>query len=296
MNWIIGQRRSSAARPVRIFAVFPVILVLLLGCTSASANVSDLERLALLDLFASTNGATWANSAGWGNGIGTECAWHGVTCAADGNSVEQLDLTGNNLSGALPASIQNLTGIKQLFLGNNAITGAMPILSGMQQLQDFGIGSNLLTGSIPPINGLANLSSFIAGNNDLIGSFPEISGLTALFQFDISDNHIVGGIPSLANLPTLASFNISDNEISGTIPSLAGLNNLQSFYVSGNQLSGAAPGAPDPNALVNNESRLCPNFLFSSTSPEWDAATGSSPWYLECTDDVIFRDGFDPGI
>ncbi|HET9033076.1 MAG TPA: hypothetical protein VFN25_09235 [Dokdonella sp.] len=259
------------------------------------ATISSDERTALLDLYASTDGAHWTSSLGWGGAVGTECTWYGVICAADGNSVEVLNLAGNGLTGTLPSNLQDLSLIKQLFLGNNALTGSLPMLAGMQHLQDFAIGSNLLTGSIPPIDSLANLSSFVVGNNDLDGSFPEISGLTALFEFDLSDNHITGGIPSLANLPTLASFNVSDNELGGSIPSLLALNNLQSFYVSGNQLGGNMPAVPNPSALVDNQSRLCPNFLLPSTSPEWDAATGTSPWYQDCSNDIIFRDGFDPG-
>ncbi len=283
----------SAARPFRIAISLPLFVMLLFAGQNALANISASERTALLDLYASTNGSQWINSAGWGGGVGTECAWFGVTCAPDGNSVEQLSLANNQLSGPLPSNLQDLSSLTLLFLGNNAITGSIPPLAGMQELRDFAIGSNLLSGPIPPINALTHLSSFDVGNNQLNGNIPDISGLTALYLFDLSDNHIGGGIPALSNLPLLASFNVSDNQLTGHLPSLAGLTNLHSFYVSDNQLGGPAPALPSPNALTANGSRLCPNLLQPSTSPEWDAATGTTPWYLNCADDTIFRNGFD---
>ena len=289
---MVGKADTSLRRVLSNCLFF----ALLFASANAAAIISDDERIALLDLHASTNGAGWINSSGWGGAIGTECAWYGVTCAASGNSVEELSLPGNNLSGPLPSNLQDLYALKLLYLGNNALTGSIPPLAGMHDLQDFAIGSNQLTGSIPPIDSLSDLASFDAGNNFLDGGFPAISGLTMLYQFDLSDNLIAGGIPSLVNLPSLASFNVSDNQLTGSIPSLAGLSQLQSFYVSDNQLGGSMPAAPDPSALIDDASRLCPNLLLPSTSPQWDAATGSSPWYLDCTNDIIFRDGFDPSM
>ncbi len=296
MNSKHQPQRDMAAKTLGKSVSLLLLLALLFAWGQAAANVSAPERTALLDLYSSTNGAQWTNNVGWGGGIGTECAWFGVTCAADGNSVEQLSLAGNNLVGPLPSNLQDLSSLKLLYLGNNSITGSIPALAGMQDLENFAIGSNQLTGQIPPINSLSHLVSFVVGNNDLNGGFPEISGLTSLFQLDLSDNQLIGGIPSLANLANLASFNVSDNLLSGAIPALDGLNQLQSFYISDNQLSGAMPAAPDPNALINGASRLCPNFLFPSTSAQWDAATGTSPWYQDCGNDIIFRDGFDPAL
>lgn len=228
-----------------------------------------------------------------GGAAGTECAWFGVICAADGNSIEQLWLTDNNLSGPLPSSLQDLSHLDLLFLGNNLITGTIPPLAGMNELTDFGIGSNLVDGPIPEIGSLSQLALFDVGNNNLSGPLPDLAGLTRLYLFDASDNQLSGGLPALSTLSALTSFNVSDNRLSGPVPSLAGLDRLQSFYISDNQLGGLPPATPDPSALVDNGSRLCPNALIAVTSPEWDAATGTTPWYQECSDDVIFRDGFE---
>jgi hypothetical protein len=47
-------------------------------------------------------------------------------------------------------------------------------------------------------------------------------------------------------------------------------------------LTGNVPSVPSPNALVAGSSILCPNFLNHTPDPNWDAATGHSPWYTSC--------------
>jgi hypothetical protein len=91
--------------------------------------------------------------------------------------------------------------------------------------------------------------------------------------------------------------NIERNELSGPIPSsLSGLGALQVFFAGENRLSGAVPAAPG-NLIA---ARLCPNPLDTvagPNDPEWDAATGSSPWWAtpfagnQC--DEIFHDDFE---
>lgn len=270
--------------------------LLALGLLPASvlAAISASERQALLDLYASTNGDGWLNSAGWGGAPGTECAWFGVTCAADGNSVKELVLTDNRLSGTLPANLQDLANLTLLFLGNNGLSGSIPPLANITGLEDFGAGTNQLSGPIPALNSLSSLDLFDVGNNDLTGTIPDISALTSLRRFDVSDNDLTGSLPPLATNTGLTSFLAGNNRLSGPVPSLANLNALQAFFIENNRLSGPPPAVADPSALLAGQSRLCPNFLFNISAPEWDAATGSTPWHELCVDDVIFRHGFDP--
>lgn len=67
------------------------------------------QRAALRDLYLATDGPNWIESLGWMDAKGTECGWHGVTCSEDGSTVLALDLSGNGLSGELPASLAALT-------------------------------------------------------------------------------------------------------------------------------------------------------------------------------------------
>jgi len=84
-------------------------------------------------------------------------------------------------------------------------------------------------------------------------------------------------------LSGLEYFWVSGNQLTGAIPPLSGLTNLQYFDVSSNQLSGNVPAVPSPNNLAGGGSLLCPNFLNQTADAGWDAATGSTPWYLNCT-------------
>jgi hypothetical protein len=58
---------------------------------------------------------------------------------------------------------------------------------------------------------------------------------------------------------------------------------LRSLYVQNNQLTGNAPSVPSPDALAAGGSNLCPNYLNQTADPAWDAATGQTPWYTNCS-------------
>ena len=59
----------------------------------AHAAVPITERAVLLDIYTSTNGAGWINSAGWNGASGTERSWYGVGCGGSGgNSVVSIVL------------------------------------------------------------------------------------------------------------------------------------------------------------------------------------------------------------
>ncbi len=150
-----------------------------------------------------------------------------------------------------------------------------------------------MTGPIPSLAGLANLSTFAVSYNQLTGPIPSLAGLANLSNFYVFGNQLTGPIPSLAGLTNLQDFFAYDNQLTGPIPSLAGLTNLSDFQVD---LRGAMPSVPNPVALVAGTSRLCTNHLDPVPNADWDAATGETPWYQNCTllPEEIFADGFDP--
>ena len=103
-------------------AMKKVICLLFLSLTASSfAAVPALEREVLLELYHSTNGYHWKNK--W-NLAAPVATWYGVTVLED--KVVGLDLSDNNLSGALPESIGNLSSLKKINFCNNRIEGAIP--------------------------------------------------------------------------------------------------------------------------------------------------------------------------
>lgn len=216
-----------------------------------------------------------------------------------------FDVFNNQLSGSLP-SLAGLASLEFFAADSNQLSGPIPpSLSNATALRVFVVDSNGngggsgLTGSIPALSALTNLQNFSAFNNQLGGTIPSLSGLTALTNFAVNSNQLTGGIPSLAGLTALQNFVVYNNMLSGPIPSLSGLPALQIFKVDTNALSGSVPVAP--SSLLAGQSTLCPNPLSISASPNdagWDAATGITPWWgsgvggSACSD-VIFANGFE---
>lgn len=270
-------------------------IVLGLPWMGAHAAIPAPEREALLDLYDSTQGQGWVNQAGWNGAAGTECSWFGVLCDAAQANVIEIRLPSNHLVGPLPATLDQLSQLQLLFLGNNQINGSIPPLDGFGEMRYLALSSNNLSGSIPSLSALRHLISLDLGNNELADAVPDVTNLPDLQSLDLSDNRLQGDIPPLDNLPKLLSLNLSDNTLTGTVPSLAGSPQLEYVFLAGNQLTGPPPELPRPDSLIAGGSALCANYLDHVASAEWDAATGRVPWYQNCPDwaDVIFIDGFD---
>ena len=84
-------------RAVFVFAGF----LLLTGGTARAQGPVAADRAALVTLYNATAGANWTNNTNW---LSNEALseWHGVDTDATGR-VTELHLSGNELSGAIPA-------------------------------------------------------------------------------------------------------------------------------------------------------------------------------------------------
>jgi Leucine-rich repeat (LRR) protein len=187
----------------------------------------------------------------------------------------------NRLSGSLPA-LSGLSGLDNFNAANNDLSGPIPPLAGLRSLLYFLVDNNALSGEIPSLAGLTSLRAFYAYNNALSGPIPSLAGLSALEGVALENNRLTGTLPALSGLPALVYFNASNNALTGPISTLSGAANLQGLYVYGNQLSGPVP-TPAPPRLSAGRSRLCPNLLDRIDNAGWDAATGVTPWWRDCT-------------
>ena len=223
----------------------------------AQAVIPASERAVLQALYTGTAGAGWTNSTNWNGAVGSDCTWFGVSCTVGDANIEQLNLSGNNLVGSLPATLNQLTLLRNFDASSNRLTGAIPVFTGMAQLRGFTVRTNALTGSIPVFTGLGNLRFFDAGLNQLTGSIPSFAGLGQLQEFWVDSNQLTGSIPALSSTLNLILLRVQSNQLTGGIPAIT---------------SNLSPG----------DSRLCPNLLTPSISVGWDAATGSTPWSARC--------------
>ncbi|GAB5519606.1 MAG: hypothetical protein RhofKO_18570 [Rhodothermales bacterium] len=201
------------------------------------------ECSALVDFYNNTNGDDWTNYDGWMTTT-TPCSWTGVSCR-DGQ-VRGLQLVNNNLSGTLPASLGDLTGLEGLGLGTNNLTGSIPAEFGaLTSLDGLGLQQNNLSGTLPAsLGNLTALTFFDVGGNALTGGLPATFGnLTALTWLSVAFNNLSAPLPNeLGQLTNLNVLSVWDNDITGPIPeSLGNLTVLDWLYLQGNAFSGTIP-------------------------------------------------------
>ena len=126
-------------RAVFVFAGF----LLLTGGTARAQGPVAADRAALVTLYNATAGANWTNNTNW---LSNEALseWHGVDTDATGR-VTELHLSGNELSGTIPAELGSLTNLQELYLNQNELSGPLPLtLSALSQLSVLDIRSTTL--------------------------------------------------------------------------------------------------------------------------------------------------------
>ena len=213
---------------------------------AVEARAQDLasDKAALEALYNATGGANWTDNTNW---LSSEPVgdWHGVTVS--NGRVTRLDLSYNQLTGAIPASpLVNLANLEELFLNNNQLTGSIPAqLGNLASLEELNLSNNQLTGSIPAqLGNLANLRVLYLSNNQLTGAIPaELGNLTNLRGLWLHGNQLTGSIPSqVGNLANLVSLQLQDNRLTGPLPqSLTNLENLESLSFNNGTTGLCAP-------------------------------------------------------
>jgi len=109
------------------YRLFFLLLTYLFLSTHAFASVSSTERNALVALYESTNGPSWANNTNWLVGDPCENQWAGVFCDNKLIHIETIVLGENNLRGFIPRKIGNLNYLRWLYLSNNHLSGIIPV-------------------------------------------------------------------------------------------------------------------------------------------------------------------------
>ena len=184
--------------------------------------------------------------------------WNGVAMRGTGR-VGGIHLTGgsNNLgggvlAGSIPASFNTLVGLERLTLTNNDLTGAIPDLGDLDNLEWLVLGGNAFTGAIPTtLADLDDLKRLWLHRNDggFEGGIPaELGSLSNLRYLMLHGNGLTGEIPTeLGSLSNLKALYLFDNSLSGSIP--AELGNLvdakgqsaRLVYLHNNMLTGDVP-------------------------------------------------------
>ena len=243
------------------------------------------DRDALYALYNSTDGSNWTTNTNWVSDAPLN-DWYGVTTSTEGK-VTKIELEGNNLNGALPGQLGDLTDLRTLNLSfNNALSGAMPVSYTRLNLEELMLDETMVCAppdsqfrswlnAIPRIS-VGNCTDFRREYYILAEFYNSTNGLEwfndtnwlsdeplntwygittnvdgEVVNLVLQGNNLQGQIPpELEQLHNLKVLNLESNRMTGPIPpELGQLRNLEELRISANRLTRPIP--PELGQLQN---------------------------------------------
>lgn len=249
-----------------LLLVVSVLLQLLAAPASGQASGAASDAAAMQDLSAALSAAK-SPDLGWTSP--DHCTWRGVTCSTDGRRVTAIQIGKASVSGTLPASVANLTSLTRLELQLNQISGPLPPLKGMSQLQVLLLHNNLFT-SIPPdfFSGMSSLQVVSLDHNPFgRWAVPDsLADAATLVNFSANSANLTGPVPGVfagTAFPSLNHLALANNDLRGPLPAGfgSGSSSLTSLWL--NQ-GGDAPGLSGGIEVVANMTNLVTLWLHSN--------------------------------
>ncbi len=241
--------RKATIRKLRLWTILLTNILSILS-TACAATMTETEIL--VALFESTNGANWRVKDNWKSDSVGICDWHGIVCDPTTRKVIEIDLSHNNVNGAIPSSLWRLQSLQQINLRNNLITSlSLPGLLTTDPQNDPRSPLEILIVSdnhLTQVDGIGNAQRTLRQlnvNKNQIDKpvLDEVSLCSNLEIIYIAFNKIPGTVPtSLGKLTKLTEMYGFDNRLTGTIPTELGLLDLvQVLGLGNNLLSGTLP-------------------------------------------------------
>ncbi|KMZ72588.1 Receptor-like protein kinase [Zostera marina] len=138
------------------------------------------------------------------------------------SELEQLNLSDNLFTGAIPVSFSKFSSLQTLLLRSNRFEGPIPAeISELRRAIKLDLSRNTLSEVIPPVIGNCSQLAYLdLSKNNLSGPIPEaITRLGILNYLNVSWNHLNGTVPKLfAGMKSLTVVDFAFNDLSGILP------------------------------------------------------------------------------
>ncbi|PZU90631.1 MAG: hypothetical protein DI529_02580 [Chryseobacterium sp.] len=130
-----------------------------------------------------------------------------------------LNLSSNNLTEQNTSSLSNLTNLTWLSLENNQLTQIPSQIAQLQKLQTLNLGRNKISGGIPLLTGLTNLQQLFLNNNLLSGDIPsEFLNMPKLLMLNLNSNQLSGDLnDKLPEITHISNNRFNKNQLSNYI-------------------------------------------------------------------------------
>ncbi|XP_021728852.1 receptor-like kinase TMK4 [Chenopodium quinoa] len=148
--------------------------------------------------------------------------WQFPSELTDSPSLGSFYVNNANMEGPIPDVFGSFSGLQNLRLSYNNLSGSLPGSLNGSAIQNFWVNNQvggLLTGPIDVVSGMTQLAQVWLHANSFTGSIPDLSACTEIFDLQLRDNKFTGILPpSIVSLPKLENFTINNNNIQGPLP------------------------------------------------------------------------------
>uniref|UniRef100_A0A8C1F415 Erbb2 interacting protein n=1 Tax=Cyprinus carpio carpio TaxID=630221 RepID=A0A8C1F415_CYPCA len=154
--------------------------------------------------------------------------------------LERLDLGSNEFT-EVPEVLEQLTGIRELWMDGNKLTFLPGMIGALKQLRYLDVSKNSLDMVDEQISGCENLQDLLLSNNALTQLPGSIGSLKRLTTLKVDDNQLMFLPDTIGGLTTLDELDCAFNEIEA-LPSTTGqCVNLRTFAADHNLLTQMPP-------------------------------------------------------